>query len=73
MVRPVMWSSSVLEMVDNGVGTFLEIGPGQVLGGLIKRVKREVRTLTAADFGLPLGKADIARIPTIRPASPVSE
>jgi [acyl-carrier-protein] S-malonyltransferase len=73
MVRPVMWSSSVLEMVDNGVGTFLEIGPGQVLGGLIKRVKREVRTLTAADFGLPLGKADLVRLPTIHPASPISE
>jgi [acyl-carrier-protein] S-malonyltransferase len=67
MVRPVMWSSSVLEMVDNGVGTFLEIGPGQVLGGLIRRVKREVRTLTAADFGLPLGKAEVVRAPAAKP------
>lgn len=55
VVRPVNWTGSVLEMIDQGVGTFLEIGPGQVLSGLIRRVKREVRTLTTADFGLPAG------------------
>jgi len=55
VVRPVNWTGSVIEMVDHGVGTFLEIGPGQVLSGLIKRVKREVRTLTSTDLGLPLG------------------
>jgi [acyl-carrier-protein] S-malonyltransferase len=55
VVRPVNWTGSVIEMVDHGVGTFLEIGPGQVLSGLIRRVKREVKTLTAADLGLPLG------------------
>jgi len=55
IVRPVNWTGSVIEMVDHGVGTFLEIGPGQVLSGLIKRVKREVQTLTMADLGLPLG------------------
>lgn len=55
IVRPVNWTGSVIEMVDHGVGTFLEIGPGQVLSGLIRRVKREVKTLTTADLGLPLG------------------
>lgn len=53
VVRPVMWSGSVREMIDNGAGTFLEIGPGGVLNGLIRRVKREVKTLTLADYGLP--------------------
>jgi [acyl-carrier-protein] S-malonyltransferase len=55
VVRPVMWTGSVIEMIDNGVETFLEIGPNQVLSGLIRRVKREVKTLTAADFGIPVG------------------
>src|SRR4029078_793367 len=41
----VQWEGSVYEMVDSGVGTFLEVGPGQVLGGLIRRIKREVKTL----------------------------
>ncbi|MEX1158122.1 MAG: ACP S-malonyltransferase [Thermomicrobiales bacterium] len=58
MVRPVQWTGSVYEMVDAGVGTFLEVGPGQVLSGLIKRIKREVKTLSVADFGLPLGSSN---------------
>ena len=58
MVRRVQWSGSVYEMVDAGVGTFLEVGPGQVLGGLIRRIKREVKTLSVADLGLPLGSSE---------------
>jgi [acyl-carrier-protein] S-malonyltransferase len=58
MVRPVQWTGSVYEMVDAGVGTFLEVGPGQVLSGLIRRIKREVKTLSVADLGLPLGSSD---------------
>ena len=54
MVRPVMWSGSVREMVDHGVDTFLEVGPGQVLSGLIRRVKREVKTMSVADLGISL-------------------
>ncbi len=58
MVRPVQWTGSVYEMVDAGVGTFLEVGPGQVLSGLIRRIKREVKTLSVADLGLPLGSSE---------------
>jgi [acyl-carrier-protein] S-malonyltransferase len=54
MVKPVMWTGSVRGMLDEGVSTFLEIGPGQVLSGLIRRVKREVYTLTSTDLGLPI-------------------
>lgn len=61
VVRPVQWTGSVYEMVDAGVGTFLEVGPGQVLSGLIKRIKREVKTLSVADLGLPLGSSDAAK------------
>jgi [acyl-carrier-protein] S-malonyltransferase len=53
VVRPVMWTGSVREMIDNGAGTFLEIGPGAVLSGLIRRIKREAQTLSLADMGLP--------------------
>jgi [acyl-carrier-protein] S-malonyltransferase len=54
VIRPVQWTGSVREMLDHGVTSFLEIGPGNVLGGLIRRVKRDAQTLTAADFGLPV-------------------
>ena len=38
----VRWQPSVEYMIDAGVSTFVEIGPGQVLTGLIKRINRNV-------------------------------
>ena len=52
MIRPVMWTNSVREMIDSGTTTFVEVGPGNVLGGLIRRVKRDVKTLSLADLNL---------------------
>lgn len=52
VLMPVQWSSSVKEMVNGGVTTFLEVGPGQVLSGLIRRIKRDVQTLSAKDYGV---------------------
>ncbi len=40
----VRWRESVLYMIDNGVNQFIEIGPGKVLSGLIKRIDRNVKT-----------------------------
>ena len=45
----VQWQRSVEYMVDNGVSTFYEIGPGKVLSGLIKRTSRESRTINLGD------------------------
>lgn len=41
----VHWVRSIEYMVNNGVSTFVEIGPGQVLTGLIKRINSEVKTI----------------------------
>jgi [acyl-carrier-protein] S-malonyltransferase len=51
--RPVNWTRSVAEMVNSGATTFIEVGPGQVLSGLIRRINRDVTTLSLADLGLP--------------------
>ncbi len=52
--RPVKWTRSVQEMIAMGVDTFIEVGPGQVLSGLIKRISRDVSTLGVDDLGLDL-------------------
>ena len=39
----VRWRESVINMVNNGVDNFIEIGPGKVLSGLIKRINKEVK------------------------------
>jgi len=41
----VQWQRSVEYMVNDGVSTFIEIGPGRVLAGLIKRIDRNVNIL----------------------------
>jgi len=41
----VRWQRSIEYMIEEGVSTFVEIGPGQVLTGLIKRIDREVQVL----------------------------
>ena len=45
----VQWQHSVEYIVNEGVKTFIEIGPGKVLTGLIKRINREVQTLNIGD------------------------
>ena len=39
---PVRWDESVRYMLDNGVERFIEIGPGKVLSGLIRRIERKI-------------------------------
>jgi [acyl-carrier-protein] S-malonyltransferase len=46
----VQWQPSVEYMVNAGVTTFIEIGPGQVLSGLIRRINREVQILNISDL-----------------------
>ncbi len=45
----VLWQRSVEYMINNGVSTFIEIGPGKVLSSLIKRIYKNVNTLNIGD------------------------
>jgi [acyl-carrier-protein] S-malonyltransferase len=49
VASPVLWEDSVRYMLEEGVTVFVEIGAGNVLSGLIKKVDRKVKTLSVQD------------------------
>jgi [acyl-carrier-protein] S-malonyltransferase len=46
---PVRWLQSVENMIGAGVHTFVEVGPGKVLSGLVRQISRNVRNLNVED------------------------
>ncbi|HET8645800.1 MAG TPA: malonyl CoA-acyl carrier protein transacylase, partial [Vicinamibacteria bacterium] len=46
---PVRWEECVQELVRQGVDTFVEVGPGQVLSGLVKKIEKGARVLNVDD------------------------
>jgi [acyl-carrier-protein] S-malonyltransferase len=49
VTMPVRWEESVRELIDEGVNTFVEVGPGRVLSGLLRQIERSVGTLNVED------------------------
>lgn len=47
--KPVRWSQSVELLINNGVETFIEIGAGKVLAGLVRQINRDARCLSVGD------------------------
>lgn len=47
---PLLWEDSVKTIVSSGTRTFLEVGPGKVLSGLIKRIDALVKILNVEDM-----------------------
>ncbi|QNR22890.1 ACP S-malonyltransferase [Croceimicrobium hydrocarbonivorans] len=47
LTAPVKWTQSVQNMVADGASTFIEVGPGKVLQGLVKKIHREAETQSA--------------------------
>jgi [acyl-carrier-protein] S-malonyltransferase len=44
LTAPVRWTQSVQNMIADGATEFVELGPGAVLQGLIKKINKEVAT-----------------------------
>ncbi|SER54951.1 ACP S-malonyltransferase [Psychrobacillus sp. OK032] len=49
LYSPVRWEESVQKMIELGVTTFIECGPGKVLSGLVKKIDRSVTTYCVHD------------------------
>lgn len=47
---PLLWEDSIRAIADSGTGTFVEVGPGKVLSGLIKRIEPEAKTFNVEDM-----------------------
>ena len=50
LTAPVRFTQAIASLVADGVETFVEIGPGHVLAGLIRRCERSARTLSVGDL-----------------------
>jgi [acyl-carrier-protein] S-malonyltransferase len=46
LTHPVRWVETVEQLVKNGATRFVEVGPGKVLSGLIRRIRPEAETLS---------------------------
>ena len=50
LYSPVRWEETIRELMDSGVDTFIEIGPGKVLCGLVKKVNRRAKVFAIGDM-----------------------
>jgi len=50
LTAPVKFTQAARELMREGVTTFVEVGPGNVLSGLIKRIDRSVRAFSVNDL-----------------------
>ena len=48
LTSPVQWTQSVINMISDGATSFVEVGPGCVLSGLIKKINRDAMTESAS-------------------------
>ncbi len=70
LTAPVRFTQAAGELVKDGVTTFVEIGPGNVLSGLVKRIDRGVRTISVNDLAsLEKAKEALASSMTRSPRS----
>lgn len=50
LTSPVRWTHTIQEMIEDGATEFIEVGPGKVLQGLVKKINRESEVSSATIF-----------------------
>ena len=47
---PVLWENIICNMIDEGIDTFIEIGPGKTLTNMIKKINTKVKAVTMTEY-----------------------
>lgn len=62
VTAPVRWTESVRYMIDEGVSTFIEFGPGNVLAGLISKIDKSVEVISVGSpDGIEIAKETLEK------------
>jgi len=48
--HPVLWQKTIENMISDGFDTFIEVGPGKTVSGLIKKINPDVRVYNVSDI-----------------------
>ena len=48
--NPVKWEQAIRNMIDAGIDTFVEIGPGKTLTNMIRKISTEVKACALNDY-----------------------
>ena len=47
---PVLWEKIIRNMIDDGIDTFIEIGPGKTLTNMIKKINLDVKAVSVSEY-----------------------
>ncbi|WP_010232946.1 ACP S-malonyltransferase [Clostridium arbusti] len=50
VMSSVLWEDTINRMIDDGVDTFIEIGPGKVLSGFVRKINRKLKMFNVEDI-----------------------
>lgn len=50
VMSSVLWEDTINRMIDDGVDTFIEIGPGKVLSGFVRKINRKLKVFNVEDI-----------------------
>ncbi len=65
VASPVRWTELIEKMLDDGIETFVEVGPGKVLAGLVRGIRRTARVFPAGDpDGVEAAVAELGTVST---------
>ena len=49
-MSPVLFEKSIRDLINKGVDTFIEVGPGKTLSGFVKKIDKEVNVYNVEDI-----------------------